>query len=186
MSINFTSKNVKLTGALKAFTEKQLKGIEKLSGDIIDAEIIVNEEKLDYRVEMSVKTKLHSYHIEDKDPILKQALRSALNTLKTQAKKNKEKLKKDKKRRTKEKQGVFGLFSSAEPAPAKAAAGETALPAEIAVSENYSGKPISIEEAVYFLKESGENAYMFTNSDNNKMSVLFYDDSRNLSIIEAG
>ncbi|MCK5075407.1 MAG: HPF/RaiA family ribosome-associated protein, partial [Calditrichia bacterium] len=96
MSIKFTSKNVKLTGALKGFTEKQLRNIEKISGDIIDAEVIVSEEKLDLRVELTLKTKLHSYHIEDRDPIQKQALRSVLSTLKSQAKKNKEKLKKDK------------------------------------------------------------------------------------------
>ena len=40
MSINFTSKNVKMTGALKGYVEKSLATIEKISGEIIDAEII--------------------------------------------------------------------------------------------------------------------------------------------------
>jgi len=187
MSINFTAKNVKLTGALKAFTERNLKGIEKISGDIIDAEIIVNEEKLGFKVEMSVKTKLHSYHVEDKNPILKQALRSTLNTLKIQARKNKEKLKNEKRRN---KKGIFKAFSRGEPvegAEGTAADNEreTPLPGKIAVSQNYSRKPLSLEEALFFLKESGENAYMFTNIETNKMSVLFYDDRKNISIIEA-
>lgn len=192
MSIKFTSKNVKFTGAMKAFTEKSLKGIEKISGDIIDTELIVNEEKLDFRVEITVKTKMHSYHIEDRDPILKQALRKTLNTLKAQAKKNKEKLKREKKRGNKDKSGIFKRFTGA--APTKTAAGDIGIDIEakekttaekIIVSDNYSRKPLSIEEAIFFLKESGENAYMFTNVESNKMSVIFYDNNKNISIIEA-
>ncbi len=46
MSINFATKNVKMPGALKAYVEKHLLDIEKIAGEIIDAEVIVNEEKL--------------------------------------------------------------------------------------------------------------------------------------------
>jgi putative sigma-54 modulation protein len=130
---------------------------------------------LDYKVEVSVKTRLHSYHLEDKNPILKQALRTTLNTLKAQAKKSKEKLKKDKKRRNKEKTGTFKQFATSEST-------ETV---GIRVSNNFSRKPISLEEAMFFLKESGENAYMFTNMETNRMAVIFYDKSKSLSIIEA-
>jgi ribosomal subunit interface protein len=182
MSIKFTAKNLKLPGAMKAFAEKNLMSIEMISGEIIDAEVIVSQEKLDYKVELSVKTRLHSYHLEDKDPILKQALRTTLNILKTQAKKHKEKLKKDKKRRSKD----FTTFDEGEPVesmPGEAA--EEILPPKISVSTNFSRKPIPLEEAIFFLKESGENAFLFTNLETNKMSVLFYDKSKNLSIIEA-
>jgi putative sigma-54 modulation protein len=186
MSIKFTSKSVKLPGAMKAFAEKNLKSIEKISGEIIDAEVIVNQEKLDYRVELSVKTRLHSYHLEDNNPILKQALRINLNNLKAQAKKNKEKLKKDKKRRNKEKTGGFKLFSSSVPEEAEVVeAPEKKSLEKIRVSNNFARKPISLEEAMFFLKESGENAYMFTNVETNRMAVIFYDNSKNLSIIEA-
>jgi len=187
MSINFTSKNVKLTGALKAFTENNLQSIEKISGDIIDAEITVNEEKLDLRVVMSVKTKMHSYQIEEKDPILKQALRKACNTLKAQAKKQKEKITKDKKRTTKE--GMINLMADEEnegPKPeSEKKVKKTASADKITVSNNFSLKPLSIEEAIFFLKESGENAYMFPNVETTRMSVIFYDNEKNISIIEA-
>jgi ribosomal subunit interface protein len=186
MSIKFTSKSVKLPGAMKAFAEKNLKSIEKISGEIIDAELIVSQEKLDYKVELSLKTRLHSYHLEDKNPILKQALRTTLNILKLQAKKNKEKLKKDKKRRNKEKTGAFIQFAAAEPTEIAAVEqGEKNLLETIKVSHNFSRKPISLEEAMFFLKESGENAYMFTNAETNRMAVIFYDDRKTLSIIEA-
>lgn len=184
MSIKFTSKNVKFTGALKAFTEKHLKGIEKIGGDIIDAEVIISEEKLDFKVEITLKTKLHSYHIQASDPILKQAIRGTLNTLKAQAKKNKEKMKTEKTRHTRE--GIYNNFVASEPEPP--------IPAEevtdaqesrnLTISENFSRKPLSVEEAIFFLKESGENAYMFPNVETNKMSVIFYDNTRNMSIIE--
>jgi hypothetical protein len=38
---------------------------------------------------------------------------------------------------------------------------------------------------MFFLKESGENAYLFTNAETNRMAVIFYDNSKTLSIIEA-
>ncbi len=182
MSIKFTSKNVKFTGALKAYAEKQLNAIEKISGDIIDAEVIVNEEKLDFKVELTVKTKIHSYHIDERDPILKQALRSALNTLKLQAKKHKEKLKKEKKR--KNKSGVLKRFLGGD----KMETAETPEPVvsgDIPISENYSRKPLSVEEAVFFLKENGENAYMFRNAETNKVAVVFLNKNQRVSIIEA-
>ncbi|UCH94873.1 MAG: HPF/RaiA family ribosome-associated protein [Candidatus Aminicenantes bacterium] len=186
MSIKFTSKSIKLPGAMKAFAEKNLTSIEKISGEIIDAEVIVSQEKLDYKVEVSVKTRMQSYHLEDKNPILKQALRTTLNTLKAQAKKTKEKLKKDKKRRNKEKTGTFKQFAArAAAGPREVASGEENLLEKIRVSNNYSRKPIPVEEAIFFLKESGENAYMFTNAETNRLSVIFYDDGKNLSIIEA-
>ncbi|MCP4213218.1 MAG: HPF/RaiA family ribosome-associated protein, partial [bacterium] len=161
MSIKFTSKNVKFTGALKAFTEENLKSIEKISGDIIDAEIIATEEKLDFKAEMSVKTKMHSYHVEDRDPILKQAIRTVLNTLKAQAKKNKEKLTKDKKRNNKE--TTLKQFAEPEAETGLAPEQPRTDAEKVTVSENFSRKPLSVEEAVFFLKDSEENAYMFPN-----------------------
>jgi len=184
MSIKFTSKNVKFTGALKAFTEQNLQTIEKISGDIIDAEVIIAEEKLDFRVEITLKTKLHSYHIEGHDPILKQALRSSLNTLKGQAKKNKEKMKNEKKRHTKE--DINKQFAeNGDDAPESPNRTDSEGTKNVTVSENYSRKPLSIEEAIFFLKDSGENAYMFPNVETDKMAVVFYDQSKRISIIEA-
>jgi putative sigma-54 modulation protein len=179
MSINFTSKNVKFTGALKAYTEKQLKNIEKISGDIISAEIIVAQQKFDYKVEITLKTKLATYHVEEKDEILKQTLRKTLNIIKSQAKKNKEKLRKDKKRLNIRELGkeIFPGRKRKAP-PAESAA-------KITVLENFSRKPYSVEEAIFFLTESGENAFMFINAETNKISVVFYNRSHDISIIEA-
>lgn len=175
MSINFTSKNVKFTGALKGFTEKKIKSIEKISGDIIDADIIVSEEKLNYKVEISLKTKLHSYHIESKNKILKQALRDSLNTLKLQAKKNKEKIKKETKRKSKK--SIIPTFFSND-------RGEKSNNARVLMSSNYSKKPLTVEEAIIFLKESNDNAFLFINSDSNKHAVVYYNKDNEISIIE--
>lgn len=182
MSINFTSKSVKFTGALKAFTEKNLESIEKISGNIIDAEIIATEEKLGFKVEITLKTNLNTYHIQDKDPILKQAIRKILNTLKTQAKKNKEKLKVEKKRV--DKGSILKGFEGAE-AEEPTETKERTPKEGVTVLENFSRKPLSVEEAVFFLKDSGENAYMFPNVETNRMSVVFFNKNKTISIIEA-
>lgn len=181
MSINFTSKSVKFTGALKAFTEKSLESIEKISGNIIDAEIIATEEKLGFKVEITVKTNTNTYHIQDRDPILKQALRKILNTMKTQAKKNKEKLKEEKKRMDKD--TILKGFEGA-PKDEPIQPHERTLKEQITVLDNFSRKPLTVEEAVFFLKDSGENAYMFPNVETNRMAVVFFNKNKTISIIE--
>lgn len=188
MSINFATKNVKMPGALKAFTEKHLGDIEKIAGEIIDAEVIVNEEKLSFKVEISLKTRLHSFYAEGRDKILKQAMRDTLATLRGQAKRCKEKIKEEKKR-----DGAKGIsMATVGLVPekrdkrkergerGKGPAGEGA----ILISENYSRKPITVEEAVFFLTESKESGYMFVNSETNRMAAVFRNAQGVLSLIE--
>ena len=176
MSTNFTTKNVKFSGALKAYTEKQLKGIEKISGEIISSEIIVSEEKFIFIMEITLKTKTHNYHAQYKNQILKQALRKTLNILKAQAKKNKEKLKKEKKRTTPRRDFLLRK---------KSAVVKNSDSPRIILSNSFSKKPYSIEEAIFFLTEGRENAFMFINSETNKISVVFYNRNNEISIIEA-
>jgi putative sigma-54 modulation protein len=176
MSTNFTTKNVKFSGALKAYTEKQLKGIERISGEIISSEIIVSEEKFIFKVEINLKTKTHNYHAQYKNQILKQTLRKTLNILKAQAKKNKEKLKKEKKRTPPRRDFLLRKKSSVV---------KKSDSSRITLSNSFSKKPYSIEEAIFFLTEGRENTFMFINSETNKISVVFYNRNNEISIIEA-
>jgi ribosomal subunit interface protein len=170
-----------MPGALKAFIEKHLHDIEKIAGAIIDAEVILNEEKLSFKVEISLKTRLNSFYAVDHNKILKQAVRNTLTTLRSQAKKNKEKLKEEKKRTSGN--GFFKRtlgFMAGE----KNEAAEVARPDNILISDNFSSKPITVEEAVFFLKESGENGYMFINSETNRLAAVFLGKKGSISLVE--
>ena len=181
MSINFATKNVKMPGALKSFIEKHLLDIEKIAGEVIDAEVIVNEEKLSFKVEISLKTRLNSFYAEDRNKILKQAVRNTLGTLKNQAKKSKEKLKEEKKRSGSRGffQRTLGLVTRERNEPA-----EFSQANNILISDNYSRKPITVEEAVFFLNESGENGYMFINSETSRMAAIFRNPQGGISLVE--
>jgi ribosomal subunit interface protein len=181
MSINFSTKNIKMPGALKAYIEKHLHDIEKIAGAIIDAEVIINEEKLSFLVEITLKTRMNSFYAEDRNKLLKQAVRNTLATLGNQARKSKEKLKEEKKRTSNK--GFFkrtlGFMSGERSEPI-----ETSGPGKILISENFAAKPISVEEAVFFLKESGENGYMFVNSETNHLAAVFLNKNGSISLIE--
>jgi putative sigma-54 modulation protein len=181
MSINFVHKNVKLPGALKAYMEKHLGDIEKIAGEIIVAEVIINEEKLSFKVEISLKTRLDSFYAAGHDRILKQAARTALTTLKNQAKKSKEKIKEGKKR-----SGAKGFFQRTleRVTGEKGEARETAKSDSILISDNYSRQPITVEEAVFFLNESKESGYMFINAETNRMAGIFRNPQGVISLIE--
>ena len=181
MSINFATKNVKMPGALKAYIETHLFDIEKIAGEIIDAEVIVNEEKLSFKVEISLKTRLNSFYAEGHNKILKQAVRNTLGTLKNQAKKSKEKLKEEKKR-----SGARGFFKRTLSLVTgeRSEAPEAAKPGAILISDNYSRKPITVEEAVFFLQESRENGYMFINAETSRMAAVFRNPQGSISLVE--
>lgn len=183
MSINFVHRNVKMPGALKAFAEQHLADIEKIAGEIIDAEVIVNEEKLQFKVEVSLKTRMDSFHALGRDKILKQALRDALATLRGQAKRSKEKIKESKKRA-----GAKGI-SMATVGLAAAGHRPRRRPAPeredgIVLSDNYARRPLTVDEAVFFLNESGENGYMFLNAETNRLAALFRNAQGGISLIE--
>jgi len=196
MSINFATKNVKMPGAIKAYVEKHLLDIEKIAGEIIDAEVIVNEEKLSFKVEISLKTRLHSFYAEDRNKILKQAVRNTLDTLKGQAKRSKEKIKESKKRA-----GAKGISMAtvgmvpderSERSERRDRGTRVAKPGSraadpqgaILISDNYSRKPITVEEAVFFLVESQENGYLFINSETNRMAGVFRTPQGGIALIE--
>jgi ribosomal subunit interface protein len=188
MSINFAAKNVKMPGALKAYVEKHLLDIEKIAGEIIDADVIVHEDKLQFRVEISLKTRLHSFYAEERNKILKQAVRNTLDTLRHQAKRQKEKIKEEKKR-----DGAKGIsMATVGLVPEKRGrrddrgerGGAAAGAGAILISENYARQPITVEEAVFFLNESRESGYMFINSETNRMAGVFRNPQGGVSLIE--
>jgi putative sigma-54 modulation protein len=193
MSINFAAKNVKMPGAIKAHIEKHLLDIEKIAGEIIDAEVIVNEEKLAFKVVISLKTRLHSFTAEERNKILKQAVRNALATLKTQAKRSKEKTKEEKKRAGAKGISMATVGQLPDERGQRAERGARVRPPlagpadrqdNILISDNYSRKPITVEEAVFFLVESKESGYMFVNSETNRMAGVFRTPQGGISLIE--
>jgi len=187
MSINFSTKNIKMPGALKAYSEKHLHDIEKIAGAIIDADVIINEEKLSFKVEISLKTRLNSFYAEDRNKILKQAVRNTLATLRSQAKKNKEKIKEEKKRTVDRgffKRTLGFMTGERNEAPEGDDPADMAKPAHILISDNFSAKPITVEEAVFFLKESGENGYMFVNSETNRLATVILGKNGSIALIE--
>ena len=100
--------------------------------------------------------------------------------MKLKAKKNKEKIKLEKKRKTK--QRVH--FRNLEPEDLMEYTYDNDSE-KITVSDNYSRKPLSVDEAIFFLKESKENAYMFINAENNNIAVVYFNKNNTISIIEA-
>ncbi len=176
MNITFTSKTTKLPDQFKELVITQLKGIEKFCGQVIEGQVIVNEQKSEIKIEISIKTALNSFYAEARDKNLKTALRKALSNLKTQAKKSKEKVKNDKSR------ALSGAIKKAPSALKKK--NQRKINSEVIVSDNFAKKPITIEEALFFLKESRENGYMFINVETNRIASVFKNSDGSFSYIE--
>ena len=178
MSINFTAKNVKLTDSLREAIESKLAGLEKISGPMISAEVMLQDEKNESRVEISLKTDHRAYHVEGRNGTIKQALTEAMEKLKTQARKDKEKEVTHDKKKIPVKE-VFKEESVVEGDDREVG------PVTIELSASRSRKPLTVEEAVFFLQECEENAYMFENADTHRWSVVFRNGQGGVSLIEA-
>jgi len=176
MNFTFTSKNTRLPDQFKDLVKTQLKEIEKFCGQVIEGQLIVNEQKAEYKIEISIKTNLNSFYAEDRDKVLKTALRKVLANLKTQAKKIKEKVKDDKTRVKKTQ-----LKTKEENPPKKARVGSRP---KLINSDNFSKKPITVEEAIFFLNESKENGYVFINVETNRIASIFKNDDGSISYVE--
>ncbi len=176
MKINFTAKNQKIPGALKGYVETKIESLEKISGTIINAEVILSEEGNSNKAEIMLKTKNSSFHAIGEEKILKQAIKSALDKIKSQAKKEKEK---NSGQNSRKKIKLISL----EQETSKDVSNEEEQ--NIIISENVSSKPISVDEALIFLEESGDNAFGFINIDTEKFTVIYKNTNKGISIIEA-
>jgi len=181
MNVIFTAKNIKLSGAIKGFIREKLLPLEKIEGPIIDVEVIINKEKINYVAELLIKTKLNYYQSKQSHKILKQALRESLKNIRRQIKKNKAMIK-DKKRilsRSRQREQTTPAEGYVDPATR---ASQPPVPVEMV--SNYLSKPVTIAEAVEHLKKSGENALLFKNRENKKTSVVFYNRKKSVCLIE--
>ena len=177
MRINFTSKETKFPGALKGFVEESLTPLEKIEGPILDVEILVDKEKLNFITDILVKTKSHSYQSKGENKILKQSIRKSIKNIKNQIKRNKSKVK-DKKR-------IFGSKKIQQVDDQLISGVERNVNNDrVALVENFSAKPVTVKEAVFFLKESGERAFLFRNDSTKKISVIYFNSDETIAMIE--
>ncbi len=174
MNFKITGRNLNLGSWEREFAVKKLNKIEKMLSEIVDAEIIISKEKINFVVDINVNSKLAFINAKEKGKNLKSTLKAAFDSVIKQAKKEKEKIKEGKRKR--EKEEVFEKEYGKEEKPSEKPV--------MYYSDNYTMKPISINEAISFLENSDDPVFAFKNIDTGWFSVVFKRGENEIGIIE--
>ncbi len=176
MKIDYIARKVNLDAQVRELAEKKLEKIKKYFNDILDVRVEVGQERHLYVADLSVKGKDFNIQATSQNKELTTAIQDGVDKLEIQARRAKTRLKDHKGRQGR---GSAPSWSVDVIEPESAAAGQP----RIVEQSSIPIKPMSIEEAVMQLEESSDEFFVFRNSANDKVNVLYRRPDRNLGLI---
>jgi putative sigma-54 modulation protein len=182
MKLEFSGKNLTVSGALKEKVEKKLQKLEKFTGKMVSARITLEVEKHKNLVELVVHCshdKIYKAKGEEVDMYL--AINHAADALEQQAKKTKGKILAVRSK---------GKASSPRTAPVEEEPLEEIRPEVVARFKRrkdfYSERPMSIEDALLYLEEKKMPLVVFREIKNGQICVVYKEGPMNYALVETG
>jgi putative sigma-54 modulation protein len=172
MIVHFTARQMDLTPEVKNYCEKRLRALEKLMGMVIKVNLILSVEKYRYKAEIHVKAKGAGLVVVEETHDLMNSLNLAFESLEKQVKKEREKRREKKRRKGRERK-------------------QLALPPEreaetprLVRSQDYSLKPMLLEEALLQFDLERRDVFLFRKSGSEKWAVIFRRKDGNYGLID--
>ncbi len=174
MAVNFTARHFSITPEIKKQCERRIKNIEKLLGYPVEVNLILSVEKYRHKVDIKVKTKGMILNDVEETRDMLSSLGIAFDNIEKRVKKEKEKFRERKRRKIKE---MAGFSASPD---------EEDTEKKVIRSENYSLKPMSIEEALMLFESGTKEVFVFRNVDSEKWAVLYRRKDGHYGLVEPG
>jgi len=172
MKINYTARHTQLTPEIKKYCEKRTRSLAKLLGHPIEADVLLSVEKYRQKVEINLKTKIASLNTVEETHDMSSSLVGAFDHLEKRVKKEREKLRERKRRRSRETETYSPVRETEE------------RPKRVVRSQNYTMKPMSVEEALIQLETSKEEVFLFRTIDTDNWAVLYRRKDGNYGLVE--
>ncbi len=172
MSINFTARHTSITPEIRQFCEKRIKSLEKFLGKKIDVDLILSVEKYRHKVDINVRARKSALNTVEETQDMLSSLSLAFDNIEKRVKKEKEKLRERKRRKNKERE-AFPLPTEAEEQPRR-----------IIQSQNYSLKPMSLEDAIIQFDLKKKEVFAFRTLGPEKWAVIYRRKDGNYGYIE--
>ncbi|MGQ9672871.1 MAG: ribosome hibernation-promoting factor, HPF/YfiA family [Candidatus Aminicenantales bacterium] len=172
MLVHFTARQMDLTPEIRSLCEKRLRSLEKLLGRMIDVNVIVSAAKRRYQVEIQVKAKGANLVVAEETHDLMSSLNLAFETLERKVKKEKEKFREKKRRKGRERKQLQ-LAPEAQTEERR-----------IIRSEDYSLKPMPLEEAMLLFELEKKEVFLFRKPDSDKWAVIYRRRDGNYGLVE--
>lgn len=165
MKCQIVGKNIKVTEAIRSAVEEKLHRMDKyfIINEDVTANVLVRTYKTSQKVEITIKTKMMDFRVEVVDDDLYAALDLAIDKLEGQMRKLKTRLD----RRHKMSLGESIAFENFE---SETLEDENDEP--VRVKEVYL-EPMDMEEAITRLENLGHSFYLYKDSEDDCVSVLY-------------
>ena len=172
MSIKFTARQTSITPDIKEYCEKRVRSLEKYLGRPIEADLILSVEKYRKKAEINLKSKKMAMNVTEETHDMLNSLGIAFDQVERRLRKEREKLRERKRRRTREQRSL----------PPEAEEQESRK--RVVRSEDYSAKPMTLEEAIMQLNLNKKDIFMFRSLASQKWTVLYRRKDGHYGLIE--
>jgi putative sigma-54 modulation protein len=173
MNINFTAKHTEITDQIRKYCERRVKALEKRLGYSLETDIRFSTEKYRHKVEINIKIKGATLNATEETNDMFSSVGAAFDNIEKRVKKERDKLHERKRRKGKEPEIA-----------APATADEEEVERRIIRSQDYSLKPMSIEEAVLQLDSGRREVLVFRNFDTDRWAVLYRRKDGHFGLVE--
>lgn len=173
MEIQYISKGMEISAAIRNFAEKKLQKIGRLD-EITDVTVVLTKEKYRYIVDLMIRTKKNTLNIKEESNDIKVSIQQAVAKAQKQMRRQRDKVV-NRKRRVKSDFASWPIATLTD-------VGETFTP-KVLRENLFDIKLMSIENAVEQLQILNKEFLIFRDSDNNKISILYKRKDGNYGLI---
>lgn len=161
MEIRFTTKNVEVPQRLKEYMEKKLARLDKFFANILDSQIVIRSEKNVYIVEVAADANGVIMRGEERDYDLRKAFDLALKNLERRIRRHKDFLVDHARMKSHD----FSFYEEDER--------EQIDPYSIVKEKHFDLNPMCPDEAIMQMELLDHTFFMFLNSENGKVNVVY-------------
>lgn len=172
MKINFTARHANITPQIKKYCEKRAKNLEKIVRYPIEADVILSVEKYRKKVEIYIKSKRVVLNAAEESHDLLNSLDVAFDNIEKRVKKGREKLRERKRRKNREKEVLPPSLEMEEQRR------------RIIRSDDYSLKPMSLEEALFQFDLNKKEVFVFRKLGSEKWNIIYRRKDGNYGLVE--
>jgi putative sigma-54 modulation protein len=186
MATEISGRNYEIPPDIRGMVENKLAKIEeRLFDDVIDVRVVLQVEKYRNICEILIIGKEHDVKsVQESDTSMQDAVNSALDHLKRQAQKNRERIRDHHRKEGNGRNVTEWSVQVLEPSRLREEAqGSDAPLPRIVKTNNIEIRPMSIEEAALRLDDSKNEFIVFRDIDNERVSVLYKRQDGNLGLI---
>jgi len=172
MNIHFTARQAVLTPEIKAYCEDRLARLKGLGDGLLSVNVILEVQKNRHKAEIQVRAKGSGLVVVEESLDMMSSLNQAFDNLEKKIKKDREKWRERKRRGGRERKEFMPPAETSEPEK------------RVLRSQNFSLKPMSLDEALVQLDAKNKEVFVFRRGDSEKWSVVFKRKDGHYGLIE--